>query len=110
MIKELPLIGTALYTVASPDNRYVWVDLVGRNGDVIQVIDLKSLEVIKTFSPGKGATHPQFTSKGDTVYISLMDEDKVVVYDPSTFEKIKEFSLKSPSGIFSVDRIYKFGM
>ena len=110
LIKELPLIGTALYTVASPDNRYVWVDLVGRNGDVIQVIDLKSLEVIKTFSPGKGATHPQFTSKGDTVYISLMDEDKVVVYDPSTFEKVREFSLKSPSGIFSVDRIYKFGM
>lgn len=110
LVKEAPLIGTALYTVAGPDGRYVWVDLVGKNGDTIQVIDLKTLEVVKTFSPGKGATHPQFTPKGDAVYISLMDEDKVVVYDPLTFEKIKEFPAKRPSGIFSTERAHKFGM
>lgn len=110
LVKEIPLKGTALYTVASPDGRYVWVDLVGSNGDVIQVTDLKTLEVIKTFSPGKGATHPQFTPKGDAVYISLMDEDKVVVYNPLTFEKITEFPAKRPSGIFSTERAHKFGM
>jgi protein NirF len=110
LIDEVPLAGTALYTVSSPDNRYVWVDLVGKNGDIIQVIDLKTLEVIKTFSPGKGATHPQFTPKGNAVYISLMDEDKVVVYNPTNFEKIKEFPAKGPSGIFSTERVYKFGM
>ena len=110
LVKETPLKGTALYTVASPDGRYVWIDLVGNNGDVIQVTDLKTLEVIKTFSPGKGATHPQFTPKGDAVYISLMDEDKVVVYNPLTFEKITEFPAKKPSGIFSTERAHKFGM
>lgn len=110
LVKEVPLIGTALYTVSGPDARYVWVDLIGENGDVVQVIDLKTLEVVKTFSPGKGATHPQFTPKGNAVYISLMDEDKVVVYDPATFEKIKEFPAKKPSGIFSMERVYKFGM
>ncbi|MBI3753178.1 MAG: protein nirF [Deltaproteobacteria bacterium] len=110
IVKEVPLVGTALYTVAGPDGRYVWVDLVGKNGDIIQVIDLKTLEVVKTFSPGKGATHPQFTPKGDAVYISLMDEDKIVVYDPLTFKKIKEFPAKRPSGIFSTERAHKFGM
>lgn len=110
LIKEVPLDGTALYTVSSPDNRHVWVDLVGKNGDLIQVIDLKTLDVIKTFSPGKGATHPQFTLKGNAVYISLMDEDKVVVYNPVTFEKIKEFPAQHPSGIFSTERRHKFGM
>jgi len=110
LVKEIPLVGTALYTVASPDNRYVWVDLVGKNGDVIQIIDMKTLEVIKTFSPGKGATHPQFTPKGNAVYISLMDEDKVVVYDPIKVEKIKEIPAKRPSGIFSTERAHKFGM
>lgn len=110
LVREVPLAGTALYTVAGPDGRYVWVDLVGENGDVIQVIDLKTLDVIKTITPGRGATHPQFTPKGDAVYISLMDEDKVVVYNPVTFEKIKEFSAKRPSGIFSTERAHKFGM
>jgi len=110
LLKEIPLVGTALYTVASPDNRFVWVDIVGKNGDIIQVIDLKTLSVVKTFSPGKGATHPQFTSKGNSAYISLMDEDKVVVYNPVTFEKRREFEAHSPSGIFSTERIHKFGM
>ena len=110
LLKEIPLVGTALYTVASPDNRFVWVDIVGKNGDIIQVIDLKTRSVVKTFSPGKGATHPQFTSKGNSAYISLMDEDKVVVYNPVTFEKLREFEAHSPSGIFSTERIHKFGM
>lgn len=110
LIKEIPLDGTALYTVSSPDNRHVWVDLVGKNGDLIQVIDLKTLEVIKSFSPGKGATHPQFTPKGNAVYISLMDEGKVVVYDPVRFSKITEFPAIHPSGIFSTGRAHKFGM
>jgi len=110
LIAEIPLVGTALYTVSGPDNRYVWIDIVGKNGDIIQVIDLKTLDVVKTFSPGKGATHPQFTTKGNAVYISLMDEDRVVVYNPNTFEKIKEFPAKRPSGIFSAERGHKFGM
>lgn len=109
-IKNVPLEGTALYTVSGPDGRYIWVDLVGKNGDLIQVIDLKTLEVIKTLNPGKGATHPQFTPKGNNVYVSLMDDNKVVVYDAATFEKIKEFPAKRPSGIFSTERAHKFGM
>ncbi|MBI5892518.1 MAG: protein nirF [Deltaproteobacteria bacterium] len=109
-LKNVPLEGTALYTVSGPDGRYIWVDLVGKNGDLIQVIDMKTQEVIKTLNPGKGATHPQFTPKGNSVYVSLMDEDKVVVYDAATFEKIKEFPAKRPSGIFSTERAHKFGM
>lgn len=109
-IKNIPLEGTALYTVSGPDARYVWVDLVGKNGDLIQIVDLKTLEVIKTINPGKGATHPQFNPKGDAVYISLMDEDKVVVYDSATFKKVKEFPARRPSGIFSTERAHKFGM
>lgn len=109
-VKNIPLEGTALYTVSGPDARYVWVDLVGKNGDLIQIVDLKTLEVIKTINPGKGATHPQFNTKGDAVYISIMDEDKVVVYDAITFKKIKEFPARRPSGIFSTERAHKFGM
>ncbi len=110
LVRYVPLEGTALYTVASPDGRWVWVDLVGKNGDLIQVIDTQSLEVVKTLNPGRGATHPQFTAKGEAVYISLMDGDRVVVYDTKSFERIKEFPARSPSGIFFTYRANRFGM
>jgi len=106
----VPLHGTALYTVVRPDRRQVWVDLVGKNGDLIEVVDVETQRVIKTLRPGPGATHPQFTPKGEAAYVSLMDGGKVVVYDTATLEVIREFPAQRPSGIFSSDRAHKFGM
>lgn len=106
----VPLNGTALYTVVRPDRRQVWVDLVGKNGNLIDVIDVERLTVIRTLNPGPGATHPQFTPKGEAAYVSLMDGGKVLVYDTSTFEVIREFPATRPSGIFSSDRAHRFGM
>lgn len=108
--RTIPLAGTALYTVASPDHRRVWIDLVGKNGDLIQVIDVPTMKVIKTLNLGPGATHPQFTPKGGAVYVSLMDGRKVVVVDAETFDVIREFDAVNPSGIFCTDRAHKFGM
>ena len=102
--------GTALYTVVRPDRRQVWVDIVGKNGDLVDVIDVEQMRVIKTLTPGPGATHPQFTPKGEAAYISLTDGNKVLVYDTATFEVIKQFPAHRPSGIFFADRAHKFGM
>ena len=110
VVKRIPLNGTALYTVVQPGGRYVWVDLVGENGDTIDIIDVKKLRVIKSITPGRGATHPQFTAKGEYAYISLMDANRVVVYDTATLKKIKEFPADHPSGIFFTYRAYRFGM
>ncbi len=110
VVKHIPLNGTALYTVVQPGGRYVWVDLVGENGDMIDIIDVEKLKVVKTITPGRGATHPQFTPKGEYAYISLMKGGKVVVYDTNTFKKIKEFPADHPSGIFFTYRAYRFGM
>ena len=109
LIKYVDLKGTALYTVARPGGRYIWVDLIGKNGDLIQIIDVQRLEVVKTLDLGKGATHPQFTPKGEAVYVSLMDDNKVVVYDASNYKLIKEFPADHPSGIFNTSRAHKFG-
>ena len=110
VVKHIPLKGTALYTVVQPGGRYVWVDLVGKNGDLIEIIDAKTLEVVKRLRPGRGATHPQFTAKGRYAYISLMKGGKVVVYDTATLRKVKEFKAHHPSGIFFTYRAYRFGM
>lgn len=106
----VPISGTALYTVARPDGRQVWVDIIGKNGDLVDVIDVDSMKVVKSLNPGHGATHPQFTPKGDAAYISLMDGGKVVVYDTATFQVLKEFPADHPSGIFFANRAHKFGM
>ena len=104
------LSGTALYSVVRPDRRQVWVDIVGKNGDLIDVIDVAEMRVIRTIEAGPGATHPQFSPKGDAAYVSLMDAGKVVVYDTATFQVIREFPARRPSGIFFADRAHRFGM
>jgi protein NirF len=109
-LAPIPISGTALYTVVRPDRRQVWVDIVGKNGDLVDVIDVAEMRVTRTLNPGPGATHPQFTPKGDAAYISLMDGGKVVVYDTATFQVIREFPARRPSGIFFADRAHRFGM
>src|SRR5574337_9677 len=109
-LTPIPISGTALYPVVRPDGRQVWVDIVGKNGDLIDVIDVESMKVVKTLNPGPGATHPQFTPKGEAAYVSLMDGGKVVVYDTTTFKVLKEFPAAHPSGIFFTSRAHKFGM
>lgn len=109
-LTPVPISGTALYTVVRPDGRQVWVDIIGKNGDLIDVIDVDSMKVVKTLNPGPGATHPQFTPKGEVAYVSLMDGGKVVVYDTATFKVLKEFPADHPSGIFFTNRAHKFGM
>jgi protein NirF len=109
-LTPIPISGTALYTVVRPDGRQVWVDIIGKNGDLIDVIDVDSMKVMKTLNPGPGATHPQFTPKGDAAYVSLMDGGKVVVYDTATFQVLKEIPADHPSGIFFANRAHKFGM
>lgn len=109
-VAAVPISGTALYTVVRPDRRQVWVDIVGKNGDLVDVIDVETLRVVKTLNPGPGATHPQFTAKGDAAYISLMDGGRVVVYDTATLSEIHSFPARRPSGIFFADRAHRFGM
>jgi protein NirF len=109
-LPPIPISGTALYTVVRPDRRQVWVDIVGKNGDLIDVIDVSEMRVVKTLDAGPGATHPQFTPKGDAAYVSLMDGGKVIVYDTASFAVVKEFPARRPSGIFFADRAHRFGM
>lgn len=114
VIKSIPIAGTGLFVVVRPGGREVWVDNVGEPGGeeerLLQVIDAETLKIKKTIDAGKGAIDPQFTPKGEAVYVSIRDEDKVAVYDTDTYKLIKEIPAKRPSGIFSTDRASKFGL
>lgn len=114
LVKSIPIVGTALFVVVRPGGREVWVDNVGAPGSkeerLLQVIDVETLEVKKTIDAGKGALDPQFTPKGEAVYISVREEDKIAVYDTDSYRLIKEIPSHKPSGIFCTDRTSKFGL
>ncbi|MCG8427891.1 MAG: protein nirF, partial [Chromatiales bacterium] len=66
-----------VFVMARPDGRQVWVNFAFPDNDTIQVIDTESQQVIKTFTPGKGALHMEFSPRGEEVWISIRDKDEV---------------------------------
>ena len=59
--------------------------------------------------PGKVILHMEFTPRGENVWISARDDNKVLIYDTATFSRIGEFAAQSPSGIFFTTRGNRIG-
>ena len=110
LLKSLDLAGTPMFTMPSPDARYVWVNFAGTNHRFLQVIDTLKLEVVKTLEIGDRVFHMAFTPKGKHIYVSCYKENKVIVLDTRTFQKIAEIPVLNPSGIFSTVRAHILGL
>jgi len=102
--------GQPIFVMARPDGRHVWVNFSIPNNDTIQVIDTQSLEVVKQLKPGKGVLHMEFEPRGEEVWLSVRDEDRVEVYDTQTFERRAAMPAKKPSGIFFTARAHRIGL
>jgi YVTN family beta-propeller protein len=104
VVKQIPVIGPTESPAAHPKARYIAVDIVGTgpDADKIQFIDKETLEVAKTITVGGHSHFPEYTARGDYLYVSAgYQGDKVVIYKSDTLEKIKEFPMEVPAGIFS---------
>ena len=80
------------------------VDIVGTgpDADKIQLIDKETLEVVKTIAVGGHSHFPEYTARGDYLYVSAgYQGDKLVIYRSDTFEKAAEVRMEVPAGIFS---------
>ena len=102
--------GQPVFAVARPDGRQIWVNFAHPLNDTVQVIDVPSLSVIHTFKPGKAVMHLEFTPRGEQVWISVRDEDRVDVYDTRTFERLASIDAEKPSGIFFAARAHRIGL
>jgi len=109
-VKRIPVHGQPVFAVARPDGRQVWVNFAHPLNDTVQVIDAATLEVVHTFQPGKAVMHLEFTPRGEQVWISVRDADRVDVYDTMTFEKLSAIEAEKPSGIFLTARANKIGL
>lgn len=102
--------GQPIFVMARPDGRQVWVNFAFPHNDTIQVIDVPTQRVIKTLKPGKAVLHMEFTPRGEHVWMSVRDEDRVDIYDTETFRKLRSIPADKPSGIFFTSRAHKIGL
>ena len=107
---SIPVHGQPIFVMARPDERQLWVNFAHPLNDTIQVIDVPSQKIIKEFKPGKAALHMEFTPRGEQVWISVRNDNKINIYDTQTLTKIKSIPAKSPSGIFFTARAGQIGL
>lgn len=107
---RIPVHGQPVFVMARPDGRQVWVNFAFPDNDTVQVIDVPTRRIVKTFTPGKGVLHMEFTPRGEEVWVSVRDADKIVVYDTARLEAVKELPARKPSGIFFTARAHRIGL
>lgn len=101
--------GQPVFAVARPDGRFVWVNFAHPLNDTIDVVDTQTMKVVHRFKPGPAVLHMEFTPRGNEVWVSVRDADRVIVYDAATFTKKAELQVANPSGIFFTARATRIG-
>jgi len=105
-----PVHGQPVFIIAQPASPYVWVNFATPLNDVVQVVDSRSHAVVATLTPGKAILHMEFAPRGAEVWISARDDNRVLIYDTKTREKVGEVAAQSPSGIFFTARAHQTGL
>jgi protein NirF len=101
--------GQPVFVMARPDGREIWVNFAHPDNSHVQVIDTLTQKITHTLEPGKVVLHMEFTSRGEAVWISARDDNKVVVFDTRTHLSIAELPAESPSGILFTTRAGRIG-
>jgi protein NirF len=109
-VDRIAVHGQPVFVMAHPDGRHVWVNFSVPDYDTVQIIDTESLKITGELTPGTGVLHMEFSPRGDQVWLSVRDDNKIVGYDPYTHAPIAELPLPSPSGIFMSGRAGRIGL
>jgi len=108
-VARVAVAGQPVFAIARPDARQVWVNFAFPDNGKVQVIDTETRAVVRTLEPGKAVLHLEFTPRGEAVWISARDDNKVIVYDTATFAPLVMLPADSPSGIFFTSRAARMG-
>lgn len=106
---RIAVAGQPVFVVARPDARQVWVSFAFPDNGKVQVIDTETAAVVRTLEPGRAVLHMEFTPRGEAVWISARDDDRVLVYDTATLEPVAQLAADKPSGIFFTVRAARIG-
>ena len=109
-VGRIAVHGQPVFVMARPDGRQVWVNFALPHNDTVQVIDVPSLQIVKTLTPGPGVLHMEFEPRGEEVWVSVRDADQLQVYDTASFERRTVLAAEKPSGIFMTARAHRIGL
>ena len=110
LVKRIPVAGQPVFVMARPDGRQIWVNFAFPDNQQLQIIDAKDLSIVKHLTPGKAVLHMEFTPRGEEVWVSVRDENQIIVYDTESFSETQRLSADKPSGIFFSSRAHKMGL
>ena len=100
-IKNVKVQGLPVFTAISPDKKYLAVTFSGKDFPTIQIIDTKTLKIIKTFTFTGKVLHLRWSNVDNFLYVSVNDTNQVnVINTKEWFLEREIFQVKSPSGIF----------
>lgn len=100
-ITNIKTQGLPVFTALSPDKKYLAVTFSGKDFPTIQIVDTKTLEIIKTFTfPGK-VLHVRWSNNDHFLYVSVNDANQISVINTEEWFLEREiFQVKKPSGLF----------
>jgi len=106
-IKNIEVQGLPVFTALSPDKKYLAVTFSGKDFPTIQIVDTKTLKIIKTFTFTGKVLHLRWSNVENYLYVSVnggndkRDSNKVnVINTQEWFLEREIFQVKAPSGIF----------
>ncbi|WP_276208187.1 nitrite reductase [Halomonas sp. NO4] len=106
LITHIETDGPGFFMRSHANSPYVWVDVFfGPNHDRIHVIDKQTLEIAETLipEPGKTAAHVEFDRDGETLLLSIWDDDGALLrIDAETLEELDRMPMKKPSGKYNI--------
>lgn len=108
-VGRIPVAGQPVFVMARPDGRQVWVNFAVPDYHRVQVIDTQSQQIVQTLEPGKAVLHMEFTPRGDAVWVSSRDDNRVSVIDTQSLATLARLNVPAPSGIFFTSRAARIG-
>ncbi len=100
-VQNIETEGLPVFTALSPDKNYLAVTFSGKKFPVIQIIDTKTLKIIKRFEFDGKVLHVRWSKTKQNLYVSVNDTNKVAVINTKDWYLSREmFGIKKPSGIF----------
>lgn len=110
LVERIKVLGQPVFVMARPDGRHVWVNFALPDNHKVQVIDTLSLDIVQVLEPGKAVLHMEFEPRGEQVWLSVRDQNRVDIYDTQSIEKIDSIPAQTPSGIFLTARAHRIGL
>ena len=106
-IGSIATAGPGFFLRSHESTPYAWVDAMNSPAkrDTLQVIDKRTLRVVKSLTPapGKTAAHVEFDREGRHALVSVWERDgALVVYDAATLAEVKRIPMDKPVGKYNV--------